>query len=206
MQYCCLGRQPRVTTGRIKNGHSTRAQPGFEASPFVRRFAPVIAAAAAGKPILDIAGGTGRNAIPLCLLGCSVVCVDQDLEGLQSSQARWRRRSSLREAMTRLTPYKLDLMTDTWPFPPATAGGIINVHFLCPGLFPMFEHSLSPGGYLLLETVSNRRGNYLELPRAGEIRAAFEHEFRIEWYRERSAGPAEQDAVTVQMLAKKRDE
>src|ERR1017187_7703007 len=83
-------------------------------------------------------------------------------------------------------------------------GGIINVHFLLPALFPFCEQSLSPGGYLLLETVPGCGGNYLELPKANELRSALEMLFELEFYRERKVGPVACDAVTVQVLAKKR--
>src|SRR5580704_19678522 len=97
----------------------------------------------------------------------------------------------------------MDLANDRWPFTTGFAGGIINVHFLLPELFPFFERSLSPGGYLLLETVPGCGGNYLELPKAGELRSAFEKGLQIVWYKERKVGPPGYNAVTVKMVAKK---
>jgi len=98
----------------------------------------------------------------------------------------------------------MDLAHDPWPFGPGTAGAIINVHFLLPALFPLFQSSLIPGGYLLIETVPAHGGNYLELPRAGELRSALQGAFDFEFYKERKAGPGNYDAVTVQLLAKRR--
>ena len=63
--------------------------------------------------------------------------------------------------------------------------------------------SLSFDGYLLLETIPGCGGNYLDLPRAGQLRPAFETTFDIEFYKERKVGPPGSDAVTVQLLAKK---
>jgi hypothetical protein len=97
----------------------------------------------------------------------------------------------------------MDLVKDRWPFAANFAGGIINVHFLLPVLFPFFERSLSSGGYILVETIPGCGGNYLELPKAGGVRFAFEKNFQIEWYKERKVGPHGYDAVTVQMLARK---
>lgn len=139
----------------------------------------------------------------LSQLGCIVICVDKDLSPIQSQLLRWCR-SSLSEASARLTLHHMDLVKDTWPFGAGVVGGIINVHFLLPSLFPSFESSLLPGGYLLLETVPGCGGNYLELPKAGAIRSAFGKTFDFEFYREGKTGPSGYDAVTVQMLAKRK--
>jgi tellurite methyltransferase len=171
-------------------------------SPLVRRFAAKIAAAAAGKPILDVACGSGRNAMTLAQLGCTVFCMDRDLTSLRSHVGHLRR-TELRKATTRLSLHQLDFGKDQWPFTACHAGGIIDVHFLLPELFPFFERSLSAGGYLLLETVPGCGGNYLELPKVGEVRSFFEKGLQIDWYKERKVGPPGYDAVTVQMLAKK---
>lgn len=56
----------------------------LEPSPLVRRFAAKIVDAAAGKPVLDVACGSGRNALALSQLGCAVICVDRDLTTLQA--------------------------------------------------------------------------------------------------------------------------
>jgi SAM-dependent methyltransferase len=183
---------------------TTDLRTSYELKPstLVRRFFRKIAAAAAGKPILDVACGAGRNAIALSELGCTVLCVDRDLTGLEISLARLRR-TELREATERLVLHKLDLLKDRWPFAPGVAGGIINVHFLSPPLFPFFERTLSPGGYLLLETVPGCGSNYLELPKAGALKSALDGGFELEFYRERRVGPLSCDAVTVGLLARK---
>src|SRR6266446_5265105 len=111
---------------------------GLEPSPLVRRFAEKIAAAAAGKPVIDVACGSGRNALTLAQLGCPVICVDRDLTSLQAHVALLRR-TELRRASAKLSLRHLDLVTDRWPFPASVAGGIINIHFLRPALFSLFE-------------------------------------------------------------------
>ena len=169
-------------------------------SPFVRRFASRIAGASLGKPILDVACGSGRNAMVLSQIKCSVVCVDKDLTSLKAQRLRLRGTALAR----RLRLQRLDLLKDPWPFAPSVFGGIINVHFLLPALFPAFESSLSAGGYLLLETVPGCGGNYLELPKPGSVRAAFEASFSIESYQERKIGPLGYEAVTVHLLAKRK--
>jgi len=72
-------------------------------------------------------------------------------------------------------------------------------------LFPLFAKSLSPGGYLLFESIPGHRGNYLELPKAGEIKAVLEQSFDLPFYEESKAGPHDYDAVTVRLLARKRE-
>jgi hypothetical protein len=57
---------------------------------------------------------------------------------------------------------------------------------------------------LLLETVPGCGGNYLELPKAGTLKTAFERGFNFEFYKEGKVGPPDYDAVTVQLLAKRR--
>jgi hypothetical protein len=172
-------------------------------SPFVRKFASQIVYASSGKPLLDIACGSGRNAFVFSNLGCSVICVDKDLARLRAQQLRLAG-TALSHASGKLSVYQMDLFKDPWPFGVSRAGGIVNVHFLLPSLFPFFESSISPGGYLLLETVPGCGGNYLQLPKAGELRSAFERSFDIEFYRERKVGPSNVDAVTVQLLGRRR--
>src|SRR5258708_2967472 len=109
----------------------------LHACPLIRRFCTRVAEAAMGKPILDIASGSGRNAFPLAAQGCAVICADNDLTRLRSPEG----------LAGQLIPRQLDLVADAWPFERSSAGGIINVHFLLITLFPHFESSLSRGGY-----------------------------------------------------------
>jgi len=174
----------------------------LEPSPLVRRFASKIADAAAGKAVVDVACGSGRNAVLLAQLGCTTICVDKDLTRVETQLLRLRR-TSFRRASTRLILQQLDLVKDPWPFGPCSVGGIVNVHFFLPALFPHFESSLSPNGYLLLETVPGCGGNYSELPKAGEVRGALEKTLDFEVYKEGKVGPHGYDAVTVQVLARR---
>jgi SAM-dependent methyltransferase len=168
----------------------------FGVSPLVRRFASRIAVAASGDPILDVACGSGRNAALLLELGCRVVCIDKDQTGLQNQLSRL-------PCSGAVTLQHLDLARDPWPFGAESVGGIINVHFLRPALFPCFERSLRKGGYLLLESVPGCGKNYLELPSAGEVQSALGRAFDFEFYKERKVGPHDSDAVTVKAVARR---
>jgi SAM-dependent methyltransferase len=169
----------------------------------VRRFSSKIKAAALERPILDVACGSGRNALHFCQLGCTVVCTDKNLDYL-TIHSQLAGDGSFRTGPGRLILKQLDLIRDAWPFGRGTSGGIINVHFFVPSLLPLFESSLAPGGYLLLETPPGHGGNYLELPASGTIRAALTRGFEIEFYRERKVGPPDYDAVSVQLFAQRR--
>jgi len=162
-----------------------------------------MANAAGDKVVLDVGCGSGRNAVLLSRLGCTVICLDRDLTALHALQERLCC-SPLEKASAELIAQRVDLAKDRWPFMPNVVGGIISVHFFMPTLFPYFTGSLSSGGYLLLQTVPGCGRNYLELPKAGDVRSAFERAFSIEFYNERKVGPPGCDAVTVNMLAKKR--
>lgn len=161
----------------------------------MRRFASKIAGAAAGLPILDVACGSGRNGLFLHNLACTVICVDNDLTRFQTQG---------HASVGNLVSRQLDLVKNAWPFGECSLGGIVNVHFLLPALFPYFERSLAPGGYLLLETVPGCGGNYLELPKVGRLRSSFGKAFVVESYQERRVGPRGHGAVTVKMIARRR--
>jgi SAM-dependent methyltransferase len=174
----------------------------FEPSRLVRRFAAQIVAGSVGRPILDIACGSGRNALVFSQLGCAVTCVDKDLATLRNEQSRLQH-TRLSKGSGQLTLYQMDFTKDSWPFDEGSAGGILNIHFLLPFLFPFFVRSLAPGGYLLIETIPGHGGNYLQLPKAGELRSLLEKSFTFEFYRERRVGPRILDKVTVQLLARR---
>jgi hypothetical protein len=80
-------------------------------------------------------------------------------------------------------------------------GGILDIHFLDRSLFRYFTRSLRSGGYLLIETVGGYGGNYLELPKAGELRTMLRRTFDLVVYSEKKVGPREIDAVSVRLLA-----
>ena len=169
----------------------------------VERFATKIAESSQGLPILDVACGSGRNALPFYQLGCQVICVDKDLSDLKAQLLPLLPRVSAREA-ARIELREIDLLKECWPFEMRSIGGIINIHFFCAALLPLFERSLVPQAYLLFETVPGCGGNYVELPREGAVRESLTNGFCFEFYKERRVGPKDRDAVTVQLLARRR--
>ena len=165
-------------------------------SKLVRQFGPRIFAAAAGMPVLDVACGSGRNALFLAELGCAVTCIDNDPSRLRSLSV-----AGYQYSTAQLKIWQMDLTKDDWPFAKCSVGGIVNIHFFLPRLFALFGACLSPGGYLLFETPPGHGGNYQELPEAGKVRSALAGLFHLELYKERRVGPPQCDAVVVQALA-----
>jgi hypothetical protein len=133
-------------------------------------------------------------------LGCTVICIDKDLTELRKHETYRQGLPSL----GRLELLQLDLVREPWPFGDGTAGGIVNVHYFLPSLFPYFERSLMPGGYLIFESVPGCGGNYLSLPPAGYVRSLLSSGFEIEVYKERRVGPLGRDAVTARTVAKRK--
>jgi SAM-dependent methyltransferase len=174
-----------------------------EPSRWIRKFSGRIIGAAGSKPIIDVACGRGRNALFFAKFGCAVICIDRDLAHLKSYETE--RRKNLPANQKQLKLYQLDLEREPWPFSEGSIGGIINVHFFLPSLFPGFENSLSPGGYLLFESVPGCGRNYLELPPAGYVRSLLTNGFELEVYRERKVGPVTSDTVTCQVVAKRKN-
>jgi len=191
------GRKPSSLRTKSLTTNRNAAVDGMLApSPFVRRFAPRISEAAASLPILDVASGSGRNALRLAELGSLVICIDNDPSRMQVPCCV--------HGPGRVEFMKLDLKLEPWPFGPNSVGGIINVHFYLAELLPHFATALRPGSYLLLESFPGCGGNYLQLPPAGFVSSVLSKTLDLHFYKERRVGPNGTDAVTVHLLAQKR--
>ena len=178
-------------------------------SPTLTKYASQIARLAPG-PILDVPCGYGRNARLMDSFGCTVVCLDSNVMALQSifdvSYRLWPFTNVKQgiESAGSFLPILANLGKDSWPFKPGTFGAIINVHFHMESLYEYFALSLRPGGFLYCETISGHGGNYLELPKAGELHHKLQRSFEFEVYKEKRTGPQSEDAVTVTLLGKKK--
>ncbi len=201
--------------GRTRSGFGhAHAAPGCENSSYfgppseeLIRIAPEIKKHS-NAPILDAGCGYGRNAIALAARGLSVLCVDQELERLNvlvrfapKHIARLREPESesghLYSVLAQLGP-------SHWPFRENCFGGIVCVHFLNVALFGAFQSSLVTGGYLYIETFGGHGGNYLDLPKAGQLHDLLRADFHLPFYRERKVGPEGHDAVAVKLIGRKR--
>ena len=159
----------------------------------VKRFGTELIDAANGAIILDVGSGSGRNAIHLAAMGGNVLCVDRNFQAL-----RFLPRSE------RLAAVTVELSVEAYPFVNRQFGGIVCVDFPKIGICEIFANLLIPRGRLLIQTIPAHGGNYLDLPRAGELRANLLPSFEIEFLSERPAGPSRDGKVTVSLLARRR--
>lgn len=164
-----------------------------------------VIAARADLPLLDAGCGRGRNGIVFAQRGLTVIGVDRDRQRLaqlaQDAPRHLRGHAAPRPG--RIVPVQAELSPQRWLFRDRCLGAILAVHFLDLGLLAHFARSLVQGGHLFLETFGNHGGNYLDLPRAGQLRSILELDFELPFCVEKPAGPPSHDAVTVKLLARK---
>ena len=114
------------------------------ASPWVRRFAPLVEA---GGEVLDVACGGGRNTRLFVDLGHPVTALDRDLSGVADLGAE-----------PRLRAIEADLEDGSpWPLAGRRFAAVVVTNYLYRPLFPQLLESLAPGGVLIYETFA--RGN-----------------------------------------------
>lgn len=116
------------------------AKPG-DAEPSVMEVLPLLPRGTA----LDVAAGTGRNAIALARAGCRVVAADFSLVGMNMLGAIARR-----ENLT-ISPVVADL-EDSFPFHPNSFDVVLNVSYLDRALVSVLKGALRPRGMLLFDT------------------------------------------------------
>ena len=177
--------------------HMNTKHRALKPSIFVARFGARLVDAAQGYPIVDIGCGSGRNAIVAARMGCTVICLDKDMSRLRIDCLD----PATRE---RLKVLQLDVLDEPWPFGANSLGGAIIVDFLPWPLFSALSESIIPDGFVLLETVSGRGGNFHELPLEGQLESIFKPAFVMDTYIEKPIRPRASCAVTVKMLARRK--
>lgn len=95
----------------------------------------------AGARILDVGGGSGRNAIWLAGHGHAVTIADISAPGLQLAQ------QAATAAGVEIATVLMDFDTD--PMPPGPWDVIVDFHFIKRHLFPTFVAAIRPGGHLV---------------------------------------------------------
>lgn len=108
-------------------------------SPWVRRFAPLIAP---GASVLDLACGQGRHMRWLAEQGFRMTGVDRDPAAIAAVQ-------SVGEAVL------ADIEAGSWPLPGRRFGGVVVTNYLWRPLLPCLVDSVAPGGVLLYETFAH---------------------------------------------------
>jgi SAM-dependent methyltransferase len=119
-----------------------------QASPWVRRFAPLVR----GGEVLDLACGGGRHARLFASLGHHVVAVDRDLAALEQCAGEG------------IETLQCDLESGdaaaAWPFAPARFGGVVVTNYLHRPLFPCLFQALAPSGILIYETFADGNARF----------------------------------------------
>jgi len=110
------------------------------ASPWVRRFAPLVVH---GGAVLDVAAGDGRHSRLFLARGHPVTAVDIDAGGLPEHD--------------RLTVVAADIERAPWPFADQLFAGVVVTNYLWRPLLPGIAAAVAPGGVLIYETFM--RGN-----------------------------------------------
>lgn len=164
----------------------------FESSAFVREALKIIGPATAGDTALDLPCGAGRHSRHLADLGYRVIGADIDESCLQTA-----RRESVSQGHM-IEWLRLNARA-ALPFKEGRFAVAAIIDYVDIDLLPRLIWLLEPGGYLIFQTFSNRGGNWADLPEAGEAKRAVVGENCL-YYRERSAGPAEVNRVTVRAL------
>ena len=148
---------------------------------------------------MDAPCGFGRNALSLAAKGFNVIAVDKDLVRLNSLQ---KSISEQADPVGKIFPLCADLTSGRLPFAPSSFSAILCIHYPVQNILADFDDQLLDGGHLFIETFGGQGQNYLELPKADEIRQALKG-YKLLFYNERSVGPISQNSVVVKALAQK---
>jgi SAM-dependent methyltransferase len=134
-----------------------------------------------GAPILDAPCGFGRNALPLADKGFTVIAVDKNLVRLNSLQKSISEKAS---PVGKVFPLCADLTKGRLPFGPRSFSAILCIHYPIQNILADFDDQLTDGGHLFIETFGGHGHNYLELPKADEIRQVLKG-YKLLFYNER---------------------
>ena len=182
----------------LPGGHADNGPPAriWRPSPFLERMRPSLP----GGRALDLAAGSGRDAVYLALHGWRSEAWDHDPEALARASAL---------AAGECVPLVTRVVELEGGAPPAEYGPwdvIVVVRFLHRPLMPWIERSLAPGGALVYETFRTGQERYGRpknsrfLLEPGELSAAFPG-LEVEHYEEvdPEGGP-----VLARLLARRR--
>jgi len=140
------------------------------AAPLASTFIQAHAERLQGR-ILDIAAGTGRNALWLARRGATVHCIDIAGNGLRRALDEAKRES--------LAVCAVQADLESFPLPSDHYDAVVNVRYLQRSLFPAMRRTVRPGGLILFETflLDTRAEGHPRNPdfslRPGELAQAF---------------------------------
>ena len=158
-------------------------------------------------PIVDAPCGYGRNAFAFAARGCTVIAIDSDRKRLaaldQMKTVYLAKNAPGGINRGQIFTVCADLTAEGWPVAPSSASAIICVHFEMIDLIPTFLSSLQEDGYLYIETFGGQGQNFLELPKAGQLRQLLSRQVEFRYYKERKVGPEEVNVVAVTLFAQR---
>jgi SAM-dependent methyltransferase len=117
--------------------YATGARPDKPPSPWI---VDAVAALPNEGPVADVAGGTGRHAVPIARGGRLVVVVDFVAQAVATARSRASSIDGVVADASRL------------PLKQASFGVVIVANFLDRSIFPELVDLLQPGGHLVYET------------------------------------------------------
>jgi SAM-dependent methyltransferase len=151
--------------------------------------------------ILDMGCGYGRNSIVLACRGHQVIAADNDFARLKALRESLKKDIFLNDGSIYLV--KADLSGSGWPFKQHSFEGIISVHFPDYQAVKFVHHYLRRDGWLYFDSIGGQGKNYLQLPEQGWMKTILQESFVFHHYKERHAGPRDQNAVAVRLLARR---
>jgi SAM-dependent methyltransferase len=116
-----------------------------DASPWVKRFAPLIPF---DGSVLDLACGAGRHATLLALLGHHVLAVDQDIGPIESLKS------------PQIKAQKENLEGALWPLAGLQFSGIVVTNYLYRPFLDQLPQMLYEGGILIYETFADGNAQF----------------------------------------------
>jgi len=121
--------------------HYREALGPLEAALVVQAYAPFLP----GGPVLDIAGGAGRNAFYLAERGHPVIILEKSLIALEQV------RSQAEASQLPVWGARIDLETEPVALPPGPFAGMVVSYYINRVLLPRLGQYLAPSGLLLIE-------------------------------------------------------
>jgi dihydroneopterin aldolase len=157
---------------------------------------------------LDVACGSGRNALYLAAQGFTVEAVDRDEEALASLAA-----AATQHGLTSLSIHAMELEDSAQPpaIPAARYDVVLGFFYLHRPLFPALVRALRPGGMLIYETFLIDNHLRYQHPRRKEFCLGHNellnlaHDLRVLQYDEgaRQDSPESNPIFTARLLAQK---
>ena len=170
---------------------SLAAETRLKPSAFISKHAQLIASRIT-NPIADIACGSGRNLLPFLQSGQRIDCYDIRPTCIDPY--------IVKACAQRLRRYEANLLDANFSLPHAEYSLVLLIHFYNAGVVSQIIQAIKPGGLLVLETIDDRRGNYVELPQLGEVFKLITPRLHIVNCAAKPAGPNQQRQV-IKLIA-----